>query len=69
MDKVTMTVTELAAMLGISKPKAYELAARQEFPCIRVGRRRIIPVDAFMRWMDEQTNGLEVGADGSGNNR
>jgi len=67
MEKITMTVAELATLMGLSKPKAYELAAQQGFPCIQVGRRRIIPVNAFKRWMDEQTSGGE--ANDSGNSK
>ena len=55
MDKVTMTVDEVAHAMGISRPKAYELTEREGFPLVRVGRRKVIPVDAFRRWLDAQT--------------
>ena len=55
MDKVTMTVDEVGQAMGISRPKAYELTEREDFPCIRVGRRKVIPVDGFRRWLDAQT--------------
>ena len=67
MEKITMTVTELATLMGLSKPKAYQLAAQKGFPCIQVGRRRVIPIDAFKRWLNEQTNG--GGANDSGNRK
>ncbi|MCL2298948.1 MAG: helix-turn-helix domain-containing protein [Firmicutes bacterium] len=41
--------------MGISRPKAYELTEREGFPCIRVGRRKVIPVDGFRRWLEAQT--------------
>ena len=48
-------VTEIAAILGVSRPTAYELASREDFPSIRVsGRRIVVPCDAFERWMQEQ---------------
>lgn len=55
MDRLTMTVQEMATQLGISKPKAYELTRIKGFPVLRLGRRVIIPVEAFHRWMDEQS--------------
>lgn len=54
MEKVTMTVDEVGKALGISRPKAYELTEQADFPLIRIGRRKVIPVDGFKRWMDAQ---------------
>lgn len=51
MERLTMTVPEMAQQLGISRPKAYELANSRKFPSIRVGRRLIIPVASFEQWL------------------
>ena len=51
MEKTTMSVQELAAQLGVSLPKAYELVKQPGFPVIRVGTRILIPVDAFREWL------------------
>lgn len=45
-QKLTVTVNEMAKMLGISRPTAYELTKREGFPAIRVSERRII----ILRW-------------------
>ena len=66
MDKVTMTVDEVGQAMGISRPKAYELTNREDFPCIRIGRRKVIPVDAFRRWLDAQTEPLPSALVGAG---
>ena len=51
-DKLTVTVPEMAKMLGISRPLAYELAKKRGFPAIRVSERRIIiPVDRLHAWL------------------
>lgn len=55
MEKATMTVLELSQVMGISRPKAYELTERADFPLILVGRKKVIPIDGFKRWLDEQT--------------
>lgn len=54
MEKLTIGVDELAATLGISRPKAYELVSTEGFPIIRVGRRIRIPVSAFEHWLEVQ---------------
>lgn len=38
-----MTVEEAAIVLGISRTFAYEAVARGEIPCIRIGRRILVP--------------------------
>ena len=51
MEKTTMSVQELAAQMGISLPKAYELVKESDFPTIRVGTRILIPVEAYREWL------------------
>lgn len=51
MDKTTMSVQELSAQLGISLAKAYELAKTPGFPTLRIGKRILIPVDAYKNWL------------------
>ncbi len=53
--KAAINVHELAAMLGISVPRAYDLTKRVGFPAIRVSERRIIiPTEALRRWLNDQ---------------
>lgn len=51
MEKTTMSVQELSAQMGISLPKAYELAKSPGFPTIRIGTRILIPVDSYREWL------------------
>jgi len=52
-DPAVYTVPEVAAMLGINLPLAYDLVKTPNFPAIRVSPRRIIiPKHAFHRWLD-----------------
>ncbi|HHX51354.1 MAG TPA: helix-turn-helix domain-containing protein [Clostridia bacterium] len=54
MTPAVYTVLEVAALLDINVPSAYELARRPDFPAIRVSPRRIIiPRDAFHRWLEQ----------------
>ena len=44
-----LTLNEVAALLRISRGSAYEAARRGEIPTIRIGRRLLVPTDAFER--------------------
>ena len=55
--KLTIDVPELAKLLGISKPTAYELIKREGFPAVRVSARRtVIPLEALNRWLNDPVN-------------
>lgn len=57
MEKLTMTIPEAAQVLGVSKNLMYPLTRSEGFPVILVGTRRLIPVKAFERWVEQQTGG------------
>jgi excisionase family DNA binding protein len=44
-----MPVDEVAAALGISRASAYEGVKTGDIPCIRVGRRFLVPTAAVRR--------------------
>jgi excisionase family DNA binding protein len=45
------TLSEVAALLRISRGSAYEAAKRREIPTIRIGRRLLVPSDALERML------------------
>lgn len=49
---LSLTVMDVARILGLSKTNAYCLCNSKGFPCIRAGRRMIIPKTAFAKWME-----------------
>lgn len=53
--RLVLTVADLQQVLGCGRRQAYELVNRADFPTIRLGRKILIPRDAFLRWMDKQT--------------
>lgn len=59
MEKITISVQELADQMGISLPKAYELTKTVGFPVIRVGTRVLIPLAAFQCWLTNNANQRE----------
>jgi excisionase family DNA binding protein len=50
-ERLALTVTEAAAVLGISRALAYELVARNELPSIRLGRRLVVPKVALLEML------------------
>lgn len=61
-DRLTMSVEQAAAALGISRALAYDAVARGEIPCIRIGRRILIPRAALDRLLTA-TAATEPGED------
>ena len=55
MEKTTISVREMAATLGISLPKAYELVKEPGFPVVHIGARILIPIDAFREWLNSRS--------------
>ena len=52
-----MSVMDLIDLLGISRSSAYELAAEEGFPKLKlVPGRVIIPKDTLFEWLDGQMN-------------
>jgi excisionase family DNA binding protein len=47
-ERLTLSVTEAAAVLGISRALAYELVARGELPALHLGRRLLVPKAALL---------------------
>ena len=54
--KMTLTVREAAEMIGISKPKMYELIREGEIPSIHIGKKIVIARQALLDWLTEGDN-------------
>ena len=52
-EPAVYSVPEVAALLEINLPKAYELARQEGFPAFRIGRRIVVPKAAFHRWLEQ----------------
>ena len=53
--RLTLSVDEVASLLGLGRTAAYEAARRGEIPSRRLGRRVIIPVPALLDWLGVAT--------------
>jgi len=52
-EPLVLTVRQAADALGVSDDLVYELTARGEIPCLRLGRRRVIPRRAIELMLEQ----------------
>lgn len=50
-----LTVSDLADLLKISSPVAYELVARNDFPSFKIGKSIRIYKSELMNWLSKQS--------------
>ena len=55
-----LSVPDVAAVLGISRAAAYELARSKDFPALRIGTRIVIPKDKFINWINRRVEGKDA---------
>lgn len=51
---VILTAKEISEILKISKPTAYELMEKNDFPLIRIGRCKRVLRDEFFVWISKR---------------
>ena len=56
-DSVAFTVDEAAKILRISRNSAYQAVKEGQIPSIRIGKRIVIPRQAFNRMLEEASQG------------
>ena len=60
MEKLTLSISEMAQSLNVSKPTAYRIIRTPGFPVVLFGRRKVIPVEALKKWLEQNTGHKEV---------
>ncbi len=55
MDRLTLSPTEAAQVLGVSRPTVYTLIKRDGFPAFKCGARTLISVEGLKRWVEAQS--------------
>ena len=59
-DITILNADQLAETLQISRARAYQLLNTQGFPTLQIGKRKLVPKDKLMDWIDKQTGGETV---------
>jgi predicted DNA-binding transcriptional regulator AlpA len=58
---VTLSATDVAETLGLSRAGAYNLINSRGFPTLQIGSRKIVPKQKFIEWINQHTGGEQVG--------
>ncbi len=66
MERIAVSVTEAAEMLGIGTKAAYNLSRRQDFPAFKVNGRTLVSVEGLRLWAKEQAGGSATAAGAKG---
>jgi excisionase family DNA binding protein len=53
MEKKVFTIAEIAEILSISKSYAYQLVNEDVIPNLKLGRRRVVPIEKFNKWLNQ----------------
>ena len=51
---LTLSVPEVAAVLGITRAGAYDQGHTASFPKLNIGKRILVPKDKLIEWLDAQ---------------
>ncbi len=54
-EKLALSVTETAELLGVSRPTVYQLIHREDFPAFKVGTRTLISRAGLAAWVEKQS--------------
>lgn len=54
-QKLTYSIAEAAAVLGISRSRMYDLARSEGFPSFMVGKRTLISREGLGNWVEAQS--------------
>ena len=58
---MAVSAAEAARLLGVSKPKIYELIGRADFPSFKLGGRTLISVEGLRQGIATQAGGVKNG--------
>lgn len=56
---VVIDAKTLSKVMGISQSKAYELFRSKGFPCIAIGKRKIVPKDKLIEWLNKSAGAFD----------
>lgn len=61
MEKLLLRVSEAAELASVSRTTAYQLIASGEWPVVRIGSARRVPLAGLRAWVEARTQGAEAG--------
>lgn len=64
-ERLTLTVAEASAMLGLSRNAGFAAVKRGQIPCVRIGKRLLVPKIQLAKLLQGDGK-TESGGNGSG---
>jgi predicted DNA-binding transcriptional regulator AlpA len=52
----TLSANDISKYLGISRANSYQLMDSTGFPTLRIGKRKLVPKDKFLNWVNNSSN-------------
>lgn len=49
---IMLNVDHVKEILGIAQRTAYDIMEQKGFPLVRIGRKKVVPRDAFFNWLE-----------------
>jgi excisionase family DNA binding protein len=59
-ESLIVSIAEAARLLGVSDDLVYELTERGDLPCLRLGRRKVIPRQAIDGIIERAVEGFDA---------
>ena len=56
LKKLTLSISETAEVLGVSRPVVYQLTHRADFPAFKIGSRTVVSVSKLREWVERQAD-------------
>lgn len=53
-EPIAVSASDAARLLGVSKPKVYELINQEGFPAFKLGGRTLVSLDGLREWVRKQ---------------
>ena len=54
-----LTVKELKTILRVGQVKAYSITNEKDFPCICIGKKKLIPKEKLKLWLENKMKGVK----------
>lgn len=58
-NKLAISVSEAAELMGVSVPLVYQLVKRADFPAFKLGTRTLISRRLLEVWLDKEAGGSD----------
>ncbi|WP_026049359.1 helix-turn-helix domain-containing protein [Bacillus bingmayongensis] len=49
---IMLNVDHVKEILGVAQRTAYDIMDQKGFPLVRIGRKKVVPRDAFFNWLE-----------------